>query len=270
MKKIIPTSLILSGLILTSTHVLASDMRIQREVYSSDRVYTINTKVGRTTLIQLEEGETLTMSDSTVLGMGDATAWNLSVRGNNIIFKQAQKQPETNLIIATNKRTYAFDLFTADKDTLATYVMRFTYPDTEAQKAVQEASKLEASAKLAAQLKTDVRALNFDYVWRGDNALLKPTAVWDDGRFTRLQYDHAGLLPVFFKVLPDGSEARINSNVDAVDGRIIVLQEVTETIKARLNDDVIEITNKAYALPAFNQHGVGIAGAIRTLKGDEQ
>lgn len=246
-----------------SLNVFAADIRIQREVYDSERVYVINTKVGRTTLVQLEEDEALTITNSSVLGMGDATAWNLSVRGNNIIFKQAQEHPDTNMIIVTNKRTYSFDLKTAKKDTAPTYVLKFTYPDTEAAKAAKEAEKALMIAKLTAQAKTDERVLNTEYVWRGSNELLKPTAAWDDGRFTRLMYDHAGVLPVFFKVMPDGSEARINTNIDSEDGRIVILQEVTQTIRARLNDEVIEIINKGYVLPKFNKNGAGQAGAVR-------
>lgn len=258
MKKII-----LAMLFLASTHVLANDIRIQRAVYDSERVYIINTRVGRTTLVQLEEDEALTISDASVLGMGDATAWNLSVRGNNIIFKQAQEHPDTNMIIVTNKRTYSFDLKTAKKDTAPTYVLKFTYPDTEALKATKEAEKAMTIAKLTAAAKTDERVLNTEYVWRGDNELLKPTAAWDDGRFTRFMYDHAGVLPVFFKVMPDGSEARINSNIDTEDGRVVILQDVTQTIRARLNDEVIEIINKGYLLPKFNKNGAGQAGAVR-------
>lgn len=258
---------ILMLLCFSSVQAFAGDTRIQREVYDSERVYVINTKVGRTTLVQLEDDEALTISKSSVLGMGDASAWDLSVRGNNIVFKQAQVNPDTNMIIVTNKRTYSFDLKTAKKDTEPTYILKFTYPDTEALKAAKEADKALLIAKLAEAAKNDVRVLNTEYVWRGDNELLKPTAAWDDGRFTRLMYDHAGVLPVFFKVMPDGSEARINSNIDTEDGRVVILQDVTQTIRARLNDEVIEIINKGYVLPKFNKNGVGQAGAVRIENG---
>lgn len=246
------------------------DNRIQRENYDSNRVYVINTVVGRATLVKLEEDESLTVSESSVLGMGFADAWTLAARGNNIIFKQSRANPDTNLIIVTNKRTYAFDLKTAKKDTPATYVLAFKYPDTEALKLAKKNEQDLLLAKVAAAAKTDKRVFNVDYVWRGDNEQLKPTAAWDDGRFTRLLYDHSGTLPVFFKVLPDGSEARINYNVDFDDGRIVILQEVAQTIRVRLNNEVIEVINKNYQLPKFNKNGAGQAGAVRVENGVEK
>lgn len=240
-----------------------ADERIQTEMYDSNRVYRIYTKVGRTTLIQLEEGETLNTSPASVLGMGDAQAWNLSARGNNILFKQTQAKPQTNMIVVTNKRTYSFDLETANKNNSPTYILRFQYPDTEAANAQRIASRKQ----LVKNARPEKTTINTEYVWRGDNAMLKPSAAWDDGRFTRLVYDHAGELPVFFKVLPDGSEALINTSVDPADKKTILLQEVIRTVRARLGNDVIEVINRHYNLPKFNTNGTSVPGAVRIEKG---
>ena len=99
--------------------------------------------------------------------------------------------------------------------------------------------------------------------------MLKPTEAYDDGRFTRLVYDHSGELPVFFKVLPDGTEALLNSNVDPDDKRIVVLHEVIRTVRARMGDQVIEIINRAYTLPKFNETGTSVPGAVRVDKGTQ-
>lgn len=258
MKKI--SALLILSSFITTTH---ADNRIQIESYDANRVYRIYTKVGRTTLIQLEEGETLSISPSSVLGMGDAEAWNLSVRGNNILFKQTQAKPQTNMIVVTNKRTYTFDLESATKGQSPTYILRFEYPDTQALKAQRAATR----EKLSAAVKAEKIFINTEYFWRGDNAMLKPTAAWDDGRFTRLVYDHAGELPVFFKVLPDGTETLINTSIDPVDKKTILLQEVIRTIRARLGNEVIELINRNYKLPKFNTNRAGLPGSVRVEKG---
>lgn len=194
------------------------------------------------------------------MGIGDAEAWNLGVRGNNIVLKPTQKMPQTNVIVVTNKRTYSFELLATAKDSIPTYILRFRYPDTEASKAAAEAKRVQTTAAARAE-KT---VINTDYFWRGDNELLKPTAAYDDGRFTRLVYDHSGELPVFFKVLPDGTEALLNSNIDPEHKQTVVLHEVIRTVRARLGNQVIEIINRAYKLPKFNETGTSVPGAMRT------
>ena len=247
----------------------ANDPRIRTEIYDKSAVYDVHTQIGRASLIQFEEDESLVISPSSVLGIGDADAWNLGVRGNNIVLKPTQKMPQTNVVVVTNKRTYSFELMAAGKDTMPTYILRFRYPDSEAAKAAAEAAAEAKRAQITAAARAEKTAINTDYVWRGDNELLKPTAAYDDGRFTRLVYDHSGELPVFFKVLPDGTEALLNSNVDPDQKQTVVLHEVIRTVRARLGDQVIEIVNRAYTLPKFNQTGTSVPGAVRVDKGTQ-
>lgn len=268
MKKIILSLLMfITNICYADDRIQLADVRIQREIYDMRRVYPIYTQVGRTTLVQLEKDESLSINDSSVLGMGDEKGWDLAVRGNNIMFKQKAIKPDTNLIVVTNKRTYSFDLKTASKIDPLTYVLHFSYPDSEAALAALEAEMLEKKAKLTAAAKAENIVINTDYVWRGDNALLKPTSAWDDGRFTRFGYDHAGALPLFFKVLPDGTEAQLNYNIDPDDPTSILLQEVIQVARVRLGKDVIEVVNKAYKLPKFNKFGAGMNGTIRIENG---
>lgn len=243
-----------------------ADSRIQQVPYDQTRVYHVLTKVGRTTLIQLEEGESLTVSPSSVLGMGDAAAWNVSARGNNIVFKPIESRPQTNMIVVTNKRTYSFDLEPTRKDDIPTYILRFQYPDTDAAKAAANAKRVQITAAAKAEKIT----INTSYVWRGENPLLKPSAAWDDGRFTRLVYDNAAELPQFYKVLPDGSEALINTSIDPADKKTFILQDVIRTARLRLGNEVIEVINKNYQQPKFNASGSSEYGSVRVEKGVPQ
>lgn len=265
MKKHIIKLALFTALLVAQTHfAYAYDARIVSEQYDTNRVYNVYTKVGKVTLIQLESDETLVNSPSSLLGMGDTEAWHLGVRGNNISFKPAKAMPNTNLVVVTNKRTYSFELKNI-KTGDATYILRFDYPDTlkakrDAENAA-ETSRLQATAEAKAQ--KIIR--NTDYVWRGDNDALKPTATYDDGRFMRLVYDHAGALPVFYKVLPDGKEGLLNYSID---GNEVVLHELNKTTRVRLNKEVIEIVNKSYQVPKFNKFGTGEYGTVRIEKAD--
>lgn len=244
-----------------------ADTRIRTDVYDKTRVYNIHTVIGRASLIQFEDDESLVISPSSVLGIGDAEAWNLGVRGNNIVLKPTQRMPQTNIIVVTNKRTYAFELIAAPKVDSATYIQRFRYLDTEEAKAAAEAAAEAKRARITAAAKSEKVEINTDYVWRGVAEKLTPTAAYDDGRFTRLVYDHAGELPLFFKVMPDGSEALLNYNVDPDDRKTVVLHEVIRTVMVRLGEQVIEITNRGYKLPALNTTGSSEHGVVRTERG---
>lgn len=246
-----------------------SDERISTEVYDKDRVYNIYTQVGRAALIQFEEDESLVISPSSVLGMGDADEWDVGVRGSSMVIKPWKKKPATNIVVVTNKRTYAFEV--QPRGSLApTYIKRFRYLDTEQAKTAAEAEAEAKRVRITAASKGEKVTVNTNYVWRGDNELMKPTAAYDDGRFTRLIYDNAAELPVFYKVLPDGSEALLNSNVEPEDRRVVVLHEVIRTVRARSGNDVIEIINQGYEPAKFNQYGTSEYGAIRVEKGVQQ
>jgi type IV secretion system protein VirB9 len=248
-------------LALATLPACAKDPRVRTEVYDPGKVYNVYTAIGAATLIQFESDESLALSPSSVLGIGDADAWNLGVRGNNIVLKPAARMPRTNIIVVTNKRTYAFDLVPATKKTPPTYVIRFYYADTDA--ALMDAERRRLG--LTAAARAEQWGINTHYTWKGReaDAALAPTAAWDDGRFTRLEYNHAGELPVFYKVLPDGSESLLNYNVDPGNRGSVVLHEVIRTVRARFNEQVIEIYNRGYKLPALNRTGSGEHGAVR-------
>lgn len=270
MKRLALAVCLASGL----ANALGADPRVITETYDRSRVYDLRYQVGRAILIQFEPGEGLEYSKSTLAAIGDKSAWELGERGNNVALKPKAKLPNTNFILVTNKRTYFFELLETKKDEQPTYGISFVYPDTlAAQAAAQSAQASEERAAEArrAQITAGAKALqvviNTEYVWRGASELLKPTAAWDDGILTRLMYDKATELPVFYKVLPDGSEAIVNSNIDPEDRRIVILHEVTRTVRARLGNEVIEIVNKGFSVPNVNISGTDEHGAVRVEKG---
>ncbi len=102
-----------------------ADQRVQTFFYNPTDVFEINGKVGYSTLIQFADDEFI--PDTGGLGMGDSKAWSLDVRANNIFFKPISPMPDTNMLVVTDKRTYAFNLSARD-DIPPTYIARFKYP----------------------------------------------------------------------------------------------------------------------------------------------
>jgi tagB9 len=251
----------------------AKDGRIQTVVYNPDDVIHVHARIGEAVLIQLEDGELLTGDPTSGLGMGDAKAWNLAAKGNNIYMKPVASSPATNMLITTNKkRTYAFDLSLTGKKNgkyvqKPTYVLRFIYPDTLAYKARAEAQK---QAKALEKLKgTRYRSSvqhNYNY-WGKGNKALAPTAAYDNGRFTYFSFDNGRELPLIYKVMADGTEMLLNSHVE---GDTVVIHETAKHFVLRLGKSVLGLENRSFdEQGTFNRTGTGNHDFVRISREKE-
>lgn len=201
------------------------DNRIRYVEYNPDDVVVVKTKLGLTTVIQLEPGEHLNSPES-ALAIGDKEAWTVAVRENNIIIKPIDAFPETNINIITNKRAYAFDLVETKLANDVSFYVRFNYPKKETK--ITEPLPPCSSSKR-----------NYLYFMYGDYDLA-PTQVWDDGKFTCFQYPNNKPMPAIYKYI-EGSElkeALVNFNV--VDD-IMVVQTTSNEFRLRFADKVLGI-----------------------------
>lgn len=241
----------------------AADSRIRTENYSSERVYTMYAQVGRAAMVQLQDGEYLDARYS-ALGMGDAEAWKMSVRGNNILFKPTEEKPATNMILVSDKRTYVFDLKIAGAKQPPTYVLRFRYPDDiRRQRDALAEKRRNAEAALAAA--GGLRAMddNRNYWGYGDKHLA-PTALWDNGRFTYFQFDNGRALPTVYRINADGSESLADSHTE---GDTLIVHETAAKFVLRSGKSVLGIDNRSYdGTGTFNRTGTDDKESVRLLK----
>lgn len=241
--------------------VLGNDARVQLFNYDPYTVYDVKTKIGYSSLIQLDDGEEV--DENSGLGMGDAKSWSLAVKGKNIFFKPIAENADTNIVLVTNKRTYAFQLSIAQEGEAPTYIARFSYPEEKkSSKPIQQimpnflqvvGHDIDNSDML---INADI---NTGYLYRGAKEL-KPTNAWDDGRFTYLKFAHAGDMPTVYRVLPDNTETLVNSHIE---GDTLVLQEIGYRYHLRLGKAVGELGNQQNRLPRFNTTGTSTTDFIR-------
>lgn len=275
MKKLKMTSALLGAFfvlsVLNPAHALVTprgsskDGRIQTVTYSKHDVIKITAQVGKAVLIQFEEDERLE-GDSATLGMGDADGWNLAVKGNNILFKPLVYQSDTNLIVQTNKRTYVFQLSIDNETKSPTYALRFHYPDTAKAKRDAEAAKNNQALQVLSgnHNRLDVFIKNDNYWGYGDKHL-KPTALYDDGRFTYFEYNNSRSLPTVYKIMEDGTEALVNKHTK---GNTLIVHEVGSDFVLRLGNSVLGIKNQGYQPDGqFNHLGTSVNDAVRVIKG---
>lgn len=249
--------------------VIGDDSRVQLFDYDPNTVYVINARLGYSSLIQLGEGEEI--DENSGLGMGDAKAWSVGVKGRNIFFKPVTDNAETNIVLVTNKRTYAFQLNTIGENSKArqTYIARFVYPAEPVKPVEPPKPNMPLSLQIAY---TDVNGnqlfmdsdINTKYYYRGDMSI-KPTNAWDNGRFTYLRFNNAKDLPAVYRLLPDKTEAIINSHVE---DDTLVIQEIGVDYRLRFGEAVGEVRNQAPVTPKFNTTGTSSKDFVRVMQGE--
>lgn len=248
-----------------------ADSRIRTETYSKERVYAIYAQVGKAALVQLEADEQL-KGEATALGMGVSEAWSMGVRGNNIVFKPKHENYVTNMIVVSNKRTYAFDLKPANSKNPPTYILRFHYPDTITKQ--KNLARKKQQAQLAKQKDAfkalsdagvlhDAMAKNFSYFGKGSQHLA-PSEMWDNGRFTYLKFNDGRDMPAIYRVEMDGSETLLNTHQE---NDTTVIHEVNEKIILRLGRSVLLIENRGFNPKGkFNATGTDNNQSVRLIK----
>lgn len=214
------------------------DKRVQVVKYNRDDVTKISVKEGVSTLIQLDRNETLTTNNAG-MGLGDPLAWNVSVRANNIFIRPIAKQPDTNVTLVTNKRTYILSLKTVSSVNNASWLVRFSYPENEENNDTQRG------------LPCSTGFINWNYYKKGDKEL-SPISVWDDGRFTCMKFSVANDMPVVYRVMKDGVEAITNTHLER---DVMVIHEISDNFMLRAGDRVMAIKTNGSLPQPYNDDG---------------
>lgn len=226
------------------------DQRIQTAIYSPDEVYRIQAAVGRGALIQFPAGETVYDKES-LMGSGDPKAWTLGVNeaGSQVLIGPTTDQdPDTNLIISTNKHSYLIELKLVKKVTDATYLLRFVLPEVP-----KPIVRAEEPANPCKGLE------NRNWQARG-NKELAPSEVWDNGTFTCFRFATNKPRPVLYQVLPDGTETVASTRNEQ---NVLVAHGVSSQYRLRLNGQVLEFRTQLQPT-AYNFKGT-TTGEVRTL-----
>lgn len=214
------------------------DSRIQYVLYNPDDVVVIKTFPGNTTLVQLEEGEYAVDVPAGGLSIGDKGAWDIALRGHNLFLKPLGVFPDTNINLVTNMRTYALALVESPDPKKAAWQVRFRYPSDPVEIPLDD-DPIRIAGRFANTEPCSDGPKNFNWFKYGDQELA-PTAAWDDGRFTCLQFPTSKALPAIYRYTPDNKikEALVNFNIR---DDVIVLHEVAEEYRLRIGNKVLGI-----------------------------
>jgi len=216
--------------------------------WSEDVLYRLLAAPGAVTDIALQPGEAITSvaaGDTVRWTVGDTSSGAGEDKRVHILVKPFAPGLSTNLIIATDRRTYHLEMVSTPSTAMA--AISWTYPPgdliairrqhaeapADAQSVDQQQGKFEmAPALQAAGLSLD--HLNFAYAITGDNPAWRPLRAFDDGRQTFIEFPASiavGEVPPLFVFRAQGEAQLVNYRMA---GRYYVVDRLFASAQLRL------------------------------------
>lgn len=218
------------------------DSRVRTVVYDPSNVVKVNGVIRASTQVLFAEGEEIAH-----VAIGDAVSWEIAPAGNILFLKPRERHPATNLQVVTTrrdgrKRSYQFEL-SIDEGSLAEsyFVVRFSYPEDEAEVRRAEASLRRSAAEAGAvdqtfALSDATGPRNWRYSAQGA-AALEPDGVYDDGRETYLRFEGNREIPAVYLVASDGTESLVPKDVR---GELVVVHAIGRELRLRQGSQVTD------------------------------
>jgi type IV secretion system protein VirB9 len=220
------------------------DGRMKQVAYNRSDVVKVIGHYGYSTDIEFAMGESVQN-----IAIGDSLAWEVAPAGNHLFVKPREDDAVTNMTVVTNKRVYQFALDarhgSGSKDRSMYFQVRFSFPDEDAARAKAELDARVAKSeaiRMQSALKITNLPTNWNYYACGTRTV-RPTEVYDDGRFTFMRFPGAQEIPAIFTINADGSESIVNG---AMSGDQYVVQITARRFVLRHGKSVACIENRSY------------------------
>lgn len=267
------------------------DDRMQYINYNGSDVTEIRAKDGFVTAISFADDETI--ED---IAVGFSGGWEVKDNRNNVYIRpKALQQGEngffepkagewdTNLLIVTNKRSYAFDLkLVNDNKDRSAYFMKFAYPTEEQLKRNAEAkAKAEKNREIAKQKAEQAEAeavnqslnkftvpRNWDYTMRvgKDSREIAPKFAYDDGVRTYIGFDTTNSIPSVFYY--QGEQEMMSNTSVKKQGNytVIVVHKTASRFILRSGEQVVGVINYGFGKNPTSQVSTTTNQVIREVK----
>lgn len=209
--------------------------------YDANQVVKVWGRFGYTTSIELEEREKISS-----VAIGVPGSWEVTPLTNRLVLKPRTWLASTNLTVATDRRTYYFELAQAGRRNLddARHGIRFTHEPSADEVAAQiEAQRrAESGREIGEQLGRGLqdRLANRKYSYRG-SADVAPFEAWDDGRFTYFRFADNQPAPAIYQVDASGDEALVNFGIE---GNVTIVRSISRQFTMRRGNDVACVYNE--------------------------
>lgn len=188
---------------------------VQVYPYTQGALYRLYAAPERVSDIALQPGETLTAvsaGDTVRWVIGDTTSGSGETRRVHVLVKPFAPGLTTNLVIATDRRTYHLQLESTDNTAMA--AISWTYPRDQLLALQRRNENAEAATPIASGV--TLENLRFRYAISGDNAPWRPVRAFDDGSKVFIEFPgriDQGEAPPLFVVGPEGDNQLVNYRV---------------------------------------------------------
>lgn len=219
---------------------------IQVYPYTEGALYRLYASPGQVSDVALQPGETLVS-----VSAGDTVRWvvgdTMSGSGNtaraHVLVKPISAGIRTNLMIATDRRTYHLELESTEGGYMA--ALSWRYPRDELAELTSRNTRAMTREANSIERGLTLEGLNFDYRLSGDSPDWKPVRVFDDGRqvFIQMPEDIATKdMPPLFVLGEDGDAELVNYRVR---GNYYVVDRLFRAAELRIgekNQTVVRIS----------------------------
>lgn len=211
-----------------------TDRRVRLVTYVEDQVVLLRGHYGFQIMLEFDDSEQIEN-----VAIGDSLAWQVTPnrRADTLFLKPLEPDADTNMVVVTNKRRYAFELTAAPgfgaQDADIFYRVRFEYPQT-----AEEAAALAAAEQ-------PIVASNTAYFSSGSRATM-PVRVFDDGRYTYFQWPADAALPAVLARDSSGTDALVNFTMR---GQTMVVQQLSPVFVLRNGTEETLVRNGGWVEP---------------------
>ena len=207
---------------------------IQVYPWSEGALYRLYTAPGRVSDISLQAGEGLVSvaaGDTLRWIIGDTASGTGAARRTHVLVKPVAIGLATNLVIATDRRTYHVEVASRAGGSMAS--ISWTYPD-DALLVLHSSVSPRPDEPVAGSVALE--ALNFNYRIEGDNPAWRPIRAFDDGRQVFIEFPPSfasGEAPPLFIVGQGGRAELVNYRVR---GRYYLVDRLFGSAELRLGE----------------------------------
>ncbi|MGC6500816.1 MAG: P-type conjugative transfer protein TrbG [Henriciella sp.] len=219
---------------------------IQVYPYTEGALYRLYASPGQVSDIALQPGEELVS-----VSAGDTVRWvvgdTISGSGNtaraHVLVKPISSGIRTNLMIATDRRTYHLELESTEGGYMA--ALSWRYPQDELAELTSRNTRAMTREANSIERGLTLEGLDFDYRMTGDSPDWKPVRVFDDGRqvFIQMPEDIATTeMPPLFVLGEDGDAELVNYRIR---GNYYVVDRLFRAAELRIgekNQTVVRIS----------------------------
>ncbi|WP_052096099.1 P-type conjugative transfer protein TrbG [Paracoccus versutus] len=235
---------------------------IQVYPWSEGALYQVYAAPGQITDIALEPGERLTGTGPIAAGdtarwiIGDTESGSGASRRVHVLVKPTRSEITTNLVIATDRRSYMLELRAGEETWMP--AVSWHYPETSSSTATQRRAMPMTPAIPAAAARNHRYGLQIV----GTSPPWRPVSVFDDGRRVYVVFPSGiaqGEMPPLFVIGTDGAPEIVNSRVH---GNVLIVDRIFAAAELRLGSRKRQQVVRIHRLPPAQQAVAPASGHV--------